>query len=265
LLCSECNAADGSVKARFRTEIDLRFSFTAQEIRVFVRARAGQDHEIDHVKALGIWEAEKGNFWARIALIDQLLAHLVSGRLGRDPQAMSSARGVTSALDSTSLLTRSFHRATKDTERAGLLWSFRDEFLARSTQRDSAKLPPADGRGKPVVPPTESEYAAYVDPVSGKRWRALSEEWSCPVCERGKRQILRKSKAGKWTGGIRHHLEFTLENDATAIDNRRRLFPDFRNDIFVKRATSVALCSDCSHIGTRLVRWINPSVIRILA
>jgi hypothetical protein len=120
LLCSECNAADGKVKARFRTEIDSRFSFTAQEIGAFVRARAGQDHEIDDAKALGMWEAEKGNFLLRTTLIDELLAHLVGGRLARDPQGTSSARGVASALNSSSLLTQSFYREAKDTERAGL-------------------------------------------------------------------------------------------------------------------------------------------------
>jgi hypothetical protein len=252
LLCSECNTADGKVKARFRTEIDSRFSFTTQEIRAFVRARAGQDHEIDDAKALGIWEVEKSNFLARTMLIDELLSHLVSGQLACDRQGMSGARGVTSAFDSSSLLAQSFYRETKDTERANLIWRFRDEFLARSTQRDSAKLPPADGRGKPLVAPTDGEYAAYVDPVSGKSWQSLPEDWSCPVCERGKRQILRKSKAGKWTGGVRSHSECTLETDATAIADRRRLFPDFRNDIFVKKITSVVLCSDCASVGTAL-------------
>ena len=60
LLCSECNAADGKVKARFPfpTSI-LRFSFTAEEIGEFVRASAGQDHEISYEKARSIWEIQK--------------------------------------------------------------------------------------------------------------------------------------------------------------------------------------------------------------
>ena len=101
--------------------------------------------------------------------------------------------------------------------------------------------------------PTDDEYAAYVDPVSGKRWQATPEDWACPVCERRKRQILRKSKGGKWTGGVRSHVECTLETDTLAVSNRRRLFPDFPNDLFVKDETALTLCSDCAGIGARLL------------
>ena len=252
LVCSECNAADGKVKARFRSEINSRFSFTGQEIGAFARTRPGQDHEIDYVKALDVWQVEKDNFFARVGLIDELLTHMVNGRLARDQQGKSDARGVSSAFDASSILARSFYRETKDTERAGLLWDFRGEFLARSTQRDSVKLPPTDGLGNPLLAPTDEEYAAYVDPVSGKRWQAVPEDWTCPVCERGKRQILRKSKTGKWTGGVRSLFECVLETDAGTIGNRCRLFPDFRNDIFVRDITPIQLCTDCAGISTAL-------------
>jgi rubredoxin len=252
LLCSECNAADGKVKARFRSEIDSRFTFTAMEIGAFVRARATQDHEIDYAKALKLWQAEKDNFLARIDLIDVLLTHVKSGRLARDYLGVSGARDIGSAFASSSLLAHSFSQETKDTERAALLWNFGAEFLGRSTQRDSAKLQLTDAPGRPAVLPTDDEYAAYVDPVSGKRWQATPEDWTCPVCGRGKRQILRKSKSGKWTGGVRSHVGCTLETDTHAISNRRRLFPDFRNDLFVKDTTAVTVCSDCAGIGAAL-------------
>jgi hypothetical protein len=251
LLCSECNAADGKAKSWSRAAIDPKFSFTAQEIGRFVRARGGQDHDIDYEKALNIWEAERSNFLARLALIDELLAHLVSGRLARDYQGKSDARGVCSAFDPLTLLAQSFYHETKDTERAVLLEDFRQEFLARSTQRDSAKLLPSI-EYKRAVAPTDEEYTAYVDPVSGKSWQAIPEDWTCPVCERGKRQILRKSKAGKWTGGVRSHYEYALETDPTVIAKRRRLFPNYRNDIFVKKIATLSLCSDCTGIGTAL-------------
>jgi hypothetical protein len=112
LLCSECNAADGKAKSWSRAAIDPKFSFTAQEIGRFVRARGGQDHDIDYEKALNIWEAERSNFLARLALIDELLAHLVSGRLARDYQGKSDARGVCSAFDPLTLLAQSFYHET---------------------------------------------------------------------------------------------------------------------------------------------------------
>ncbi len=216
LLCSECNAADGKVKSCFRAEIDSKFSYTAQEVGQFVRAHVGQDHDIDYTKALNIWEAERSSFLARLALIDDLLVQLVCGRLARDYQGISHARGVSSAFDPLTILARSFYRETRDTERALLLKDYRQEFLARSTQRDSVKLLPSIGC-KRAVAPTDEEYTAYVDPVSGKSWQAVPEDWICPVCERGKRQLLRKSKAGKWTGGVRSHYECALETDRPSL------------------------------------------------
>ncbi|MGB9369604.1 MAG: hypothetical protein WCE79_26725 [Xanthobacteraceae bacterium] len=252
LLCSECNTADAKVKSRFRAEIDSGFSFTAQEIGTFVRPQVSQDHSIDYEKAHAAWKLEKGNFLSRVALIDELLAGVVNGRLTRDPQGMASTRRMAFAFDERSLLLQAFNWDTKNTERASLLWGLRDEFLARSTQRDSAKLPALSGGDKFLVVPTDEEYAAYIDPVSPKNWQGTSEDWTCPICNRGKRHIVRKSKAGKWTGSIRFHNECTLETDSGAIQNRRRLFPDFPNDVFVRRIAFIALCSDCANIGSAL-------------
>jgi hypothetical protein len=254
LVCSECNAADGKVKIRFRSEIDPRFSFTAQEIGTFVRPTAGSDHEIDYVKAYAAWEAEKGNFQARLLLLDELLSHLVHGRLARDPQGTADAQIMSRAFDACSLLMRSFDRDTKNTERAQLLWRFRDEFLARSTSRDSATIALADQARRPVVAPTDDEYETYVDPVSSKRWLALAPDWACPICIRNKRQLVRKGKSGKWSGGVRSHYECILERDDLVIANRRRLFPDFRNDIFVRDIAQITVCAECAAISSTLMQ-----------
>ncbi|MCP1913347.1 rubredoxin [Bradyrhizobium elkanii] len=255
LVCSECNAADGKVKIRFSSEIDPRFSFSAQEIGTFVRPTAGSDHEISYEKAYAAWEAEKGNFQTRVLLLDELLGHVAHGRLARDHQGMAGAKIMNSAFDGYSLLMRSFDQDTKNTERAQFLWRLRDEFLARSTSRDSATLAPADPSRRPVVvAPTDDEYAAYVDPVSPKRWLALSPNWVCPICARNKRQLLRKSKSGKWSGGVRSHEECILERDDLIIANRRRLFPDFRNDIFVRDITQITVCADCAGISAALMQ-----------
>jgi len=162
LVCSECNAADGKIKTWFRDEIDSRFSFTAQEIGTFVQPAAGRDHEIDFQKARAAWEAEKGNFQARLILLDELLEHLVRGRLARDRQGMADAWTMRGAFDAYSLLMRSFDQDTKNTERAQLIWKLRDEFLARSTWGDSAALAAVDQARRPVVAPTDDEYASYI-------------------------------------------------------------------------------------------------------
>lgn len=252
LVCSECNSADGKVKNRFRSEIDERFTFTPAEIGQFVSARPAQDHDVDYEKARHIWHSEKENFFARIELIDHLLKRVLGGQLTRDKQGAAATRLFNSAFSLSSLLVKAFHEHARGTERELLLWNYRDEFLARSTRRDSVRLSRPGGNGETTAPPTDEEYATYVDPVSPKRWNALPADWTCPVCERGKREIIRKSKAGKWTGGVRCHYELALETDAQSIARRERLFPDFTNDIFVRSVTPIMLCSECAGIGTAL-------------
>ncbi|UPK05926.1 hypothetical protein [Bradyrhizobium sp. 170] len=254
LVCSECNAADGKAKMRFRNEIDSRFSFTAQEIGTFIRPNGGKDHEIDYEQALAAWETERRSFQARLVLLDELLGHLVHGRLARDHQGMASTRIMNGAFDAYSLLMRSFEQDTKNTERAQMIWTLRDEFLARSTRRDSATLASVDPARRLAVAPTDEEYAAYVDPVSSKRWLAIPSDWTCPICARSKRQLMRKSKSGRWSGGVRSLYECTLERDDLTIANRQRLFPDFRNDIFVRDISQVSVCADCAGVSSALMQ-----------
>jgi hypothetical protein len=135
-----------------------------------------------------------------------------------------------------------------------LIWTLRDEFLARSTSRDSATLAPIDQAGRPATTPTDEEYAAYIDPVSSKRWLATSSDWTCPICARSKRQLMRKSKSGKWSGGVRSIYECALERDDLTIANRQRLFPDFRNDIFVRDISQISVCADCAGISATLMQ-----------
>lgn len=251
LLCSECNTADGKVKSKFRNEIDRRFSFTAEEVGSFVQPTFNQDHKVDYEKAHSLWLAEKDNFFLRLELIDELLERISKGQLARDNHGKWGAFRVDTAFDPSALLVEAFNSETKDTERAGLLWRFRDEFLSRSTQRDSANLPSVNNQ-RVVAEPSEAEFNVYVDPVSPRRWQEAALDWVCPVCARGKRQLLRKSNSGKWTASIRAHTEYLLEQDRRTIANRLRLLPEFRNDIFVKECLSVLLCSDCAGIGIAL-------------
>lgn len=102
------------------------------------------------------------------------------------------------------LLRQAFDQRAKDTDVANRLWTFQDELLIRSTQRDSANLAPAD---RTIVAPTDEEYDSYVDPVSLKSWKATPEDWTCRCCDRTKRQVIRLAKSGDWTGGVRHHDE----------------------------------------------------------
>lgn len=253
LVCSECNSADGKVKRKYQEEIDSRFSFTTLEIARFVRPQAHCDHDIDFDEALKIWRSARDGFLTRLRLVEQLLTDLENGHLMRERQGTTGARRIWSAIGSAEMLSQAFYREAEGSDRARLLSDLRSVFLARSTSRDSAALPrwPASPN---ILSPTEAEFASYVDPVSPKRWQATPPDWQCPVCERSKRQVLRKSKKGKWSGGVRQHTGYCDETDAETIEKRRWLFPDFRNEYWVSDAQTTNICSDCAGIGTQVVQ-----------
>ena len=253
LICSECNNADGNVKRHFRDRIDPRFTFTALEIAQFVNPTSNGLHELNYDKALSIWHAQKPAFESRVTLLDSLLENLKKGFLARELLGSTGANPMGTILNQSKLLWKAFYADAKETEKLGLLSGLRDEFINRSTCRDSAKFTRVDGT-QPVCELTDEEFNAYVDVVSRKRWLAISDDWSCPVCARSKREVLRKSKKGKWSGGIRGHREFIDELNQEIINMRRQLFPDFCNKVWVAQDKHIDICSDCSAIGTRVVQ-----------
>lgn len=258
LVCSECNAADGKVKAKFRTEIDPRFTFTAQEIGRFVEARPHADHGLDYDVARSIWREQERGHLARIQLLDSLLAKLGDGLLASERTGRFGARPMWMSMDSDELLRKGFLSEVRDDERWGMLSGYRQEFLARSTCRDSASLP-ITRAGRTAIGPSDEEFAAYEDPVSTKRWHATPDDWSCPVCGRRKRELLRRSGKGKWTGGIREHHEYLDETDPERIAARRLLFPGFANQTWICGYETAHICSDCSEIS-RATRQRNRSI-----
>lgn len=258
LICSECNTADGKVKARYRSEIDPRFTFTVREIAKFVRARANADHDIDYDAALMLWREQERGHRARVELLDALLRKLGDGLLASERTGGNGLRPMWMSMESDELLRRGFIDEVRDDERWGLLTGYRQEFLARSTSRDSASLPSIRVTSR-AEGPTDEEFAAYVDRVSTKRWSATPEGWTCPVCSRSKRELLRRSGKNKWTGGIREHQEYLDESDSERIAVRRRLFPGFANKAWICGYDTVHLCSDCSEICSS-VRQRNRSL-----
>jgi len=258
LVCSECNTADGKVKARYRSEIDPRFTFTVPEIARFIRPQPNADHDIDYDAALMLWRGQERGHRARVELLDTLLVKLGEGLLASERTGRSGVRPMWMVMDSDDLLRRGFIDEARDDERLGLLTGYRQEFLARSTSRDSAALRSVRVTSH-VEAPSDEEFATYVDRVSTKRWNATPEGWTCPVCERSKRELLRGSGKNKWTGGIREHQEYVDERDPERIAVRRRLFAGFANKAWICGYDTVHLCSDCSEVSSS-VRQRNRSL-----
>ena len=252
LICSECNAADGTVKAKLRPAMDPRFTFTVTEISGFIRSTPNTQHEIDVGKARQIWNEQKSAFEHRLRLIDQLLSDARSGRLARDTSGWADARRVETAMQGPALLHQAFLRKFQGTEKTQQLEGLYQEFLNRSKSRDSARLAPRVNQdGKPPPAPTDEEFLAYSDPNSPK-WAAAPSDWRCPLCDRDKRSVMRLSNKRRWSGGIREIFVCRAEENSEATANRRALFPGFPNDRFVAEMSTVLVCSDCADIPKRL-------------
>jgi rubredoxin len=264
LVCSECNAADGTVKTKLRGEIDPHFTFTVEEIRAFVTPRANDQHSLDMKEALRLWKAQKQSFFRRVNLIDQLLENVGTGVLNHCKSGRGFATSIEKEMTMPRLLVSAFLDEARGTERTGRIGRYRTEFLARSTSKDSALLLEVRSTRSPTVrAPTDDEYGTYVDPTS-KKWQATPDNWRCPICDRQKRQIMRLSNKKLWSGSIRAFSAFTDETDEVAAANRQKLFPDFANDRMVGSIMTISVCSDCANVSTFLGQRERSLVYRIL-
>lgn len=248
LVCSDCNAADGAAKNGIHG-IDRRFSFAPDEIAAFSRVTPGSTHEVDVEKATEIWSTQKEKFEARLELIDRLIRLVHDGHL-MESWSMGTFHLRDDRLNPSDALWAAFCRQYENDDRRQVLQNLREEFLSRSVSKDTPNL--AKKSRRLAIAISDEEYAAYVDPVSQRRWIETPESWTCACCKRSKREIVRKSKSGKWSGGIRVAADYELETDEIEIQNRRALFPNLANRAFLRRVEETVLCSDCANVPVHL-------------
>jgi rubredoxin len=120
------------------------------------------------------------------------------------------------------------------------------EFLANSistivkrsvTKADASKK----AKHRRAIAPTKEDLAQLVyGNGASKKWDEAPTSWSCPICERTKLEIVRRSKAKKWFAGIYEHVEWygTDSGDVPHID----------------RHHWIDVCADCSEVFSELSR-----------
>jgi rubredoxin len=252
LVCTDCNTADGKAKALMKGGIPDDFSFSPSEIGKFIDPIPNKEHGIDVPRLKETWHNCEESFNDRVKFIDHTLGMIHSGMLYRD-RGVPSLRIAQRQFEPEVQLYRGFRRETDRDDRSRELTQMIDEFLARSVQKDSPIVAPkVRTKSGEAVGPTDVEYAVYCDPVSSRRWQQTSEEWYCPICNRKKRQIVRKSNNGRWTGGVRQLIEPVEETDRVSILARRRIFPGFQHDFMMRGLKSTLICSDCADIIARI-------------
>lgn len=122
-------------------------------------------------------------------------------------------------------------------------------FVARSTQRDGAAAAKATKHREVVDAPSADEVASH-DGGGGAEglWRACPEDWRCPVCDRNKAEILRKSKNTKrrWSGKLLRHTEYI---QIERFDEMEGTY----NDAIDHEETHI-VCSDCASVAPEVKR-----------
>jgi rubredoxin len=250
LVCNDCNAADGAAKLNTSNQIDPYFSFSPQEIREFISVSRNAPHIVDPEKAHAIWIGKRPEFEARKSLIDQLVRVTMHGSLRR-MRSIDETRGADAWIR---MEQRALYKAIDaQPDKRTALVNY-ENFIIRSTLNDGAGLTAAKRKTRPSASPTDAEFVEIDADVSSicRPWREAPQGWICACCGRSKREICRKSNAGKWTARIFRHSEYSIESDYTAVELRRAIYPMFVTTPIVGDAIQFSICQDCTLISTQL-------------
>lgn len=180
LVCEDCNNADTAAKKLLA--VPREFSFSIGQIRNFIQVREHQPHSIDQSKAQIAWDAAKPAFVLRMRIV----------------KAVAKA----AATD-----THWFERYPRKFEPIPV-YGHGDRWLPKISQWFSSDvLMDALGMQMKVSKvnvsrwrdgsikngkPLPANYLALLRSVEYKAdsWDSLPDDWTCPICQRGKSQIV---------------------------------------------------------------------------
>src|ERR1041384_8446681 len=92
--------------------------------------------------------------------------------------------------------------------------------------------------------PTDEEYSAFDGVHCHGIWKTLDEDWTCPVCGRTKRQIM-KWKTDRWTCGVHRHHDHNSAMDCTIMRRVGQRFPE------------TVICGACNFLDARVKRVLR--------
>jgi rubredoxin len=249
-VCADCNAADGKAKTSLAGEIDPDFSFSPSEIKQFITATDNSPHQVNLQKAHEIWSGEKVGFEKRKSIISYLIEQLASGSF-RGEQAHGGRSIGIYWLRPAHFLESSFKEAMSLSPT--LEFDTYSSFLARSVINESAAST-ATKKKAAAIHPSDAEFQEIDQTMSQafKEWRMAPPDWRCPCCYRSKRELPRKSNAGKWTARIYGFSEYVYENDSDSIELRRELYSSYVAEPIIGNVQRLTLCQDCYLILTQV-------------
>lgn len=251
-ICWECNTIEGNAKGLITGKPINNFSFSPSEINSFIAPRKNKPPLIDERKLHVLWAQYSEILHRKIEFIDTAIYLIKSGVFKKE----ASPRGINRIAhvpNGERNLVESFFRQNRAGPEARRIYEFSQDFKARSTSKDSDRLKTEKREKKRhCARINEEDLSRYVDTQSPKTWGSLSINWSCPICNRSKYDVIRRSKTGKLTGGVRSLAVPILETDPSAILMRRKIAPRFAPDVIIRSEDECKICSDCRDIITKL-------------
>ena len=242
LVCMDCNAVDAAMKADLGNCVNGDFSFSPSEIGGFVIARPNAPHERDRDRGREIWAKADAEFRERLRFVEQLAERL---RLGwHDREQYNDSYNIRGDEDARMFLSLARHQLGARGDLPHLGEALRSRSCANDGHRSAQpKAPPLR-----VRIPSPQEFAAH-DKAMQKPgpWSKAGSDWRCACCSRSKRDIMRISSKGKWTGHIHEINDYQVETDERALAFRSIYRAD---SLIFKTVNPVAICQDCRLVLT---------------
>lgn len=235
IICGDCNTAEGQAKLKLRGTIPSDFSFSVAEIARFVRPQPNEPIEVDIDVARSIWAELADDYARRLTFIDELVTRIRTGELRKQGCRYSEQPG-TSSRDLLHMA------ATSRRDRAPMVYNLVTDMSRRSVVRQGLG---SSGRKAGIAEPvTDDEFAAF-DARQGQNtwWKCVAQDWACPVCERGRREIVRRSNAGRLTGELFRIWDYVPETNPEALDHRLN-----EGDLVFGSTKPLMVCQDCRHL-----------------
>jgi hypothetical protein len=227
LVCSDCNEIDGRIK-RILSSIDTDFSFSPLETAGFIKVASNVSHELLTGVAEATWLAVRDDFEDRKKFALSVIEKMKAGGL-RKERAYGPRQG--NRLD----FARLQHEVTPEAASTFMRETL-DRLRHRSVSHPNLLDKPAKRRKRMVSVPTDADMTKIVGQDAGTyKWRTSPDDWTCPVCTRSKREVVRKSNAGGWYAAAFAHVECCIRPGFDGGETRGE-------DMVDHRARTIRIC-----------------------
>lgn len=232
VVCSDCNNADA--KAKKIALAPPQFSFSPEKIKKFIISKPNVEHQINESIARSLWWECKRTFEIRYLLVKKFAALGATNTHWYQPSKITARQ---TYRNGTALLKHHGLSNIKPDAPEKLLYKTSkfagDKSSWRINRQKSVSLPPSDSELRHLI--NMKKY----------QWERVSEDWRCPVCQRLKKECVRKSNKGKW--------DFSISTSKKLYDENSLNF-----------VISMIVCNDCSttatHIGSEVMAEVGETV-----